>query len=518
MEYNYGEGNVTVTKETNKYVVIIKSKGAYQIDENGDVTIKSGIILDKSSVNLQIIDTTPGEEIIAATLEEIDGEIRWNSSDTNKVIVTPIDEKSAKITAVANTAEDIEVIATCGRESATCTVKVTTVKSISSISVSPTSATIKRGRQCQITATVDAEATETVKWLVDDENTDKVRLSAQTGNVITVTGLALGQNIEIIAKGEKQNKIARCNITVEPGPGYFIQNGDVAYYYPDLDSTENEKIPITEENMGDYLGLEVYYTPRGTISCKRNDNSIIEIGTSTIYRLFYIDVKGKYGEKGCIYLKADQDGIGGPLKGIPNTDVGHEIVDTFNPMWDVSGLIAKENMSYVSKLLDKNIWSPYIDKEDIASYVVGGPSLEMWIDSYNAFFLKNKVDNKYTYICTCTRNDTNGPKGENKGNGYYVGYNGVYSGRDGYYPDESTLAIPRNYSESNIVERLKAWNKGESGSYWLSSPAAYRENWISAVQSNRIDYNNTVTYNIYNSYCEFCPLVCCNPMAKVKIK
>ena len=551
LENTYGTGNVTVTKSTNKYIVGITGKGVYQIDEAGNVSIKSGVSLDKTSLALQIIDNTPGEETVTATLEGIEGEISWNSSDTNKATVTPIgDGKSAKVTAVADTTEDIQITATCGRESAICEVNVTTATSISSISVSPTTATVEKGEEIEITATVNSDATETIKWSVASENADKVSLSSQTGNKITVTGLKVGEGIEITAKGQYQNKTATCTVEVEPGPGYFIQEGTTAYYYPNSEATDDDRIAITKDNvedegyLGKYLGMKVKYTPDGHLK-NTQDVEIGKGGTSSAtydtYRLLYIDVDGYYaGEnedtRGRIYIKADYDGVNSRLDYLP-ASTGTTVTKAFNKKWaENTTFVAnpKTNITYVNRLLDKSIWEIYKDRNTagIANFAVGAPSLEMWIDSYNAFLKANTPTSGtfYEFNCTVTQNtDTNntytvgtgsnavtrdiGPKKNNDGYGYYVGtnvntnsgiieayYNG--SNSDGCNTANNSFVKASNYTSNVIKDRIKVWNPG-TGSYWLTSPSSWTTNHVVCVSSN----DSMVLYNHYSSGIAFCPLI-----------
>ena len=116
-----------------------------------------------------------------------------------------------------------------------------------------------------------------------------------------------------------------------------------------------------------------------------------------------------------------------------------------------------KNSKCVSTLLNDNNWNSYKDSGSKAEKAIGSPTVEMWMDSWNARYPKSS-DQIYRKAST----STNAP-------GYYVGTNpdptGSYSmnlsGKEGYsnklyYPDTS------DYNGTN--------------GYWLASPSAYGSN------------------------------------------
>ena len=274
--------------------------------------------------------------------------------------------------------------------------------------------------------------------------------------------------------------------------GYFKQEGTKAYYYP---ADGSAKIEITnnstdslatnptekKEYVGRYLGMKVNYTPTRaktvsstTIGTGKNGSE-----TSPTYRLFYVDVNGDYGEEGTIYLKADDDAIYASLSALAAA-TGTTKMQQFNKKWwadttkcNNSSYASYNNRISVNKLLDPSKWTEYKDasgENQIADYVVGAPSLEMWIDSYNAFLSANQVSGKSAYNCTVATSSS-GTATSNSGAGYFVGVNGAYR-NSGWYTDSSTLVNPSSYTGNpTAADRVEAWNKG-SGYYWLASPSA----------------------------------------------
>ena len=343
--------------------------------------------------------------------------------------------------------------------------------------------------------------------------------AGSTEGEVTVTATSVGDT----------SKTVSVKINVAKEVGYFKQEGTKAYYYPSQSATAEERIEITNNPtdvgyIGKYLGMKVKYTPK----TKFEDR-----GTSDTYRLFYIDLdagtsnSGKYGDgQGTIYLKADQDsGKEATLSSISTTGQSNvTVMAAYNPKWNaVYSGSANENATYSKRLLDKGIWKGYTDTGNlstavIAEYAVGAPSLEMWIDSYNAFLRANPASGKKEYNCTVTQDKTTkltgstykGPRADNNSYGYYVGtkegnveayYNG--SDSDGYYTASNSLAKASDYSDNSVKDRLKAWNP-ETSYYWLASPCVgyFRHVKMVNCYSSRVD-----RINGYDSYCAFCPLV-----------
>ena len=309
--------------------------------------------------------------------------------------------------------------------------------------------------------------------------------------------------------------------------GHFKTVEGVAYYYPGREDTNGRAITASstsdEGYLGNYLGMKVNYTPTGaktvsstTIGTGKNGSE-----TSPTYRIFYVDVNGDYGTAGTIYLKADDDANCASLSAL---DAAAETtkMQQFNKKWwadttkcNNSNYTEYNNRISVNKLLDPSKWTEYKDasgENQIAEYVVGAPSLEMWIDSYNAFLRANPVSGKSAYNCTVATSSSGTPS-SNSGAGYYVGVNGAYTNR-GYYTADNTLVNPSSYTgKPTAADRVEAWNKG-SGYYWLASPSARDSGRVMFVDGNvsRVDSN-------YSDYVNaFCPLVSCKSGVSIQEK
>ncbi len=174
----------------------------------------------------------------------------------------------------------------------------------------------------------------------------------------------------------------------------------------------NEKVEkLTRENFGEYLGREVtnfknQNTENGTekVTVKGNtEDENQEYEVSTTYRLYYIDFDNKYGDgKGTIYLKADCTDKLCSLK-LDETDANEKTDDgrnkvkikQLNPSLykndETKPLNTYPSMQSATWLLNEDKWKVLKDtvNQEIkgkVKYIVGAPSVEMMIDSYNEHY------------------------------------------------------------------------------------------------------------------------------------
>ena len=141
---------------------------------------------------------------------------------------------------------------------------------------------------------------------------------------------------------------------------------------------------ITSANLRQYLGKKVQYTPATPST---------SYGTSTTYRLFYVDFANDFGDgAGTIYLKADNDGKTKSLTSSHTSSDNLAIMKKLNPDWsNNSGTLDGSNDNAVAWLTDPAVWDGWKDANlaNKTNYVVGSPSLEMYVKSYNAYLNAN---------------------------------------------------------------------------------------------------------------------------------
>lgn len=333
----YNSTQTTVTKETDgTYTVNIPEEGKYTVSANGSVTKKSGVIIDTKPTKIKKDE----EKTVTARLDGVTGTITWESSAPTIISVTSdgkikglADSGSATITAYIEGTENEDSFT------------IDIAQKITGITASNISVLKDNTAQIEITTTPTGTV-EDMEYTYTSGSTS----IATVDEAGVVTGVAVG-NATITITSETDNTITTsCTVTVTRDVGYFktveVEEGEgegktkvgkVYYYENSRDTTGTE---ITASNMGNYLGMEVNYTPYQKFSDR---------GTSSTYRLFYIDIDagakvsgknmGKYGDgQGTIYLKADQDsGKTATLNSISTTNATNvTVIKEMNPKWKAS--------------------------------------------------------------------------------------------------------------------------------------------------------------------------------------
>lgn len=172
-----------------------------------------------------------------------------------------------------------------------------------------------------------------------------------------------------------------------------------------------------------------------------------------IYRIFYVDEAGDFGNANTIYLKADWTANDTYLGSYTSyTPVTTDILALMNSNWwgnrsEASWNANEKVVSYLcdpttSELISNQAWANYFDGSK-ANYVIGSPSVEMFVASYNQ--VSHTVGN---YILGASYRATNFPgyifsldgaqstisnSDYNTGSNTidYIGYNSMYCGKDG---------------------------------------------------------------------------------------
>ena len=265
-------------------------------------------------------------------------------------------------------------------------------------------------------------------------------------------------------------------------------------------------LAINKENVGEYLGREVEYTPSG---------SATGYNLSSKYRIFYIDFDNKYGDgANTIYLKADCSSNNYNL--LISTETANSKYLQLNNKWNLSqdtGISTTNNKAIVW-LLKTSIWENLKDTilGNKINYVVGSPTIDMFVDSYNLYLkshseLKDSGNENIAKQLVCLYSTTDySPKG------YKIGLkNGETTDwyNNGYTLDSNKLV------SSDVCNGM--YNPGNTYSYWIASPSANNENMIMRINGNNtyscVDYDN---YSLTNA--TFCPIVSIKPNAILKLK
>ena len=306
--------------------------------------------------------------------------------------------------------------------------------------------------------TTEAESIERVQVEVAgsygiDGTIDKDQLNKNLGNI---AGLKIGESN---FGGENIVKELPATVTLN---GYDIgidANGGV------------EKIPEIIAKIR--ANPQAYYGKKVT-NYKASDSD-----TNT-YRIFYVD-KDNYFKDGynTIYLKAD---FSGSVSCSTSYDASQTLIKKMNPLWATKGntvaakttTISNQNEQAAAWLCDPSKWTAYCDT-DKANYAIGGPSVEMYVKSYNQTHGDDALGCQY---------QTN----------TVPGY--IYKVKDtiqnsGWYTNDNTLDYSMTYKSMYCGQNGK-----RTGSWWLASPSAHSSISVCDVGgSNARLYGNNYYYD-----------------------
>ena len=267
-------------------------------------------------------------------------------------------------------------------------------------------------------------------------------------------------------------------------------------------TVEGKTVTITKDNVATYLGKVVTnYVPTATT---------VKIGANTYtvsnnYRLYYVDFDGKYGEKNGVYLKADCTSNNYSLQVTDTTEstASNVKIRALNPSLYKTGVTApsadNSNMKAVTWLTNTSNWDSLktgASIEDKVNYVVGAPSVEMMMDSYNTKYgLKDKAINIEELTADTERAKlvyqyTSGDLG------YKVGPCHDNGTEYDYYTSD--------YSVKTDATIDSMYYPGNSQYYWLASPSANTTPYVLSVRYANRGY---VGCGYYYSSNAFCPLV-----------
>ena len=209
------------------------------------------------------------------------------------------------------------------------------------------------------------------------------------------------------------------------------------------------------------------------------------------WRIFYVDTANKYNDgTNTVYLIADYDDNRTQALGTYDSSTSTYTANAYqssttkiremNPTWATNrGSLEsswKPNEKAAAYLCDTSKWTTYYDSTK-AKYAIGGPSLEIYADSYN------KTHNSNSLIYTYT--PTTGTASPNNGKGYFVGANGTYT-NSGYYTPIDTI----DTSQSGIYfVRCRT--------FWLASSLARPGNHVAyALGSEANVTTGCLNYNV----------------------
>ena len=308
-----------------------------------------------------------------------------------------------------------------------------TVEEISGIGLSKKELKLFNGQSETITATLTEGVTGTITW----ESADKNVATVENGK-ITVVGTT--GSTTITAKVEGTEYEATCKVSI-------VQK---------VTSITAEQIAANPEK---YYGQVAQNYTQGDLT----------------YRIFYVDKENKFGDgANTIYLKADYKKTTTLSSYISYTPTGSDLekYKKMNPSWAAQRGSSTSSWNYnehaAAWLCSPSQWTTYVDSSK-ANYAIGGPSVEMYVKSYNQ--VSHNQEGNYTL--GATYRDTSAP-------GYIYTLNGAQSTISN--SDYSTGTDSLDYKGYNSM--YAGQNGSKSGWWWLASPSSYTSNYVCIVDGS----------------------------------
>ena len=201
------------------------------------------------------------------------------------------------------------------------------------------------------------------------------------------------------------------------------------------------------------------------------------------YRIFYVDKDNDFKDGyNTIYLKAD---FSGSVSCSTSYDANQTLIKKMNPLWGEKRGTSESSWNSNEKasawLCDPSKWTAYCNS-DKANYAIGGPSVEMYVKSYNQTHGDDALG------CQYQTNDA-------PGYGYKV--NGTIQ-HSGWYTNSDTLDYSMKYKSMYCGQ-----NGNKTGYWWLASPSADSSDGVCAVYGN----NAALGIDSYYHYNGVSPLV-----------
>lgn len=343
-------------------------------------------------------------------------------------------------------------------------------------------------------------------------------VEAETNNMIDDTNLKeeLEKSVNNLYQNSKVEELGEGYvITLENENQYLVKENGKTEKIPLIEVTleDGNKVNLTKDNFGMYLGKIVKnYKTNGSEYVTETNMQV-----SKMYRLYYIDFEDKYGDGvGTIFLRAEPTTSARPLLQDGSEETSK--VKKLNPSLYKEGVtppaVTNANMQSVIWLTDIAKWEELktsgegTEIGNKVNYVVGAPSVEMMMDSYNAYYNLKGETPDYTEIPAA-------PDQTRKKLFYkYV------SGEYGYLvgPDNNNSAEYGDKTSDNSVKTDSKIDSmyfpGANKYYWLASPATNSSEAVINVHNTK---GGSVIYTKYYGGNWICPLVSVKPDAILKL-
>ena len=450
----------SVTKSENDDLPWTVKKDGYifTISQTGEVKEKVGIAITTGDIDLLKGETT-SQTVTAELLNGETGTIKWSSTGNITLSQTTGTTTTVALSESANVGDIATITAEIEGKSQKDTIKVKVVTKATGLTIEPVTLVANETKDIgKITVEpANAEGIE-IKGYTITTGESYISLDTTTGKV---TGTALGSaTITVTAEGKisKETITGTCSVTVQKS----------------LVTVTAQQIA---QNPKLYYGKEV----KNYKASETDDN---------VYRIFYVNtIDNEFGDpQYTIYLKADDsmakdsNSAKYNLNDYAKYDSTNTKVIAMNPKWaaqrgTATWKINEQAAAYLCSPVtstDSTLpWSGYYNP-DKANYVIGSPSVEMYVKSYNQAY-NGIITDTTKYPLGAEYRATSSP-------GYIYTLNGKQStiSNTDYYTGTDSLDYSDRYNN------MYCGKNGNKGNYiwWLASPSADYSNCVCNVRGD----------------------------------
>ena len=470
LEQELTNNGIEITKSENDELpwTVKKDGYVYTISENGEVKEKEGLVITAGDIEI-LKGATEEKKVRAQILSGETGTIKWESTGNITLSEAGENEVTVKVNSNANAGDIATITAKIeGKTTYQDSINVKIVAEATGLTASKITVGVNRKEKIGGVTTTPGNAEEIEITSYVSQDTTKATVNKTTGEV---TGVAIGTTkITITGTGKlsKKQLTGECEVEVT-----------------------KQLVSVTAQEIA--ANPKAYYG-------KKVENYKASAEDTNTYRIFYVNtIANEFGDEAyTIYLKADFKGSYN-LNSYASYNTTNTKIRTMNPLWaaqrttESSWNANEKAAAYLCSPINATTygtttlpWKSYYKQNDAnVNYVIGGPSIEMYVKSYNQ-----------THDKDSDGNDSLGCQYET----YYApGYD---------YRVRGSLDYSITYS-SMYCGKTTNGTGSKTGYWWLASPSSDDKVRILHVDGGKADLSSA-PYDYGGGYAYdigICPIV-----------
>lgn len=514
LERELTNNGIEITKSENDELpwTVKKDGYVYTISENGEVKEKEGIAITTGDIEI-LKGSTEGKKVSAQILSGETGTIKWESTGNITLRATEGNEVIVDVNSNANAGDTATITAKIeGKTTYQDSINVKIVAEATGLTASKITVGVNRKEKIGGVTTTPGNAEEIEITSYVSQDTTKATVNKTTGEV---TGVAIGTTkITITGTGKlsKKQLTGECEVEVT-----------------------KQLVSVTAQEIA--ANPKAYYG-------KKVENYKASAEDTNTYRIFYVNtIANEFGDEAyTIYLKADfKESYN--LNSYASYDTTNTKIRTMNPLWaagkkstsdtktrgdsefevqsdgtkKVTWNINEQAAAYLCSPINATTYgtttlpwkSYYKTNDENVNYVIGGPSIEMYVKSYNQVeaYKNAKAEAAKFVLGTDYKTSSNA--------GYIYKINNKQStiSNDDVYTGTDSIDYSSTYN-SMYCGKTTNGTGSKTGYWWLASPSAGSSNGVCHVHG----YHAKLFNDDYSSDDGLCPIVSLKSSFTVQIE